>query len=89
MGRNKVFLSNANRKASRNKNIAIDRICKELQKFKKKKDFIEYCELIEVVERPKLSLTPPELEYTGRQTIIIRINGGDRKQEREIMLEGK
>ena len=83
----KGYLSNANRKASRNKNKAIDQICKELQKLKKKKDLLEYHELFEVVQGPISSEESPELKYTGRQTIVIRINGGDRNQERKLMLE--
>lgn len=90
----KVSLSNANRKANRNKNKTLDWLCQEILKLKKGKNEIEYLYLFEVVDneievKPFGTTYPPELRYTGRQTIIIRINGGDRNQERKLILEGK
>lgn len=83
----KFILSNQNRIASRRKNEAIDMLCERLQRLKKRKDVIEFTQLLETRQ---VWLTGreaiPELEYTGAETIIIRINGGDRVQERKIML---
>ena len=43
-------------------------------------------QLMEIVpEYPKGNGYPPDFKDTGRESIIIRIGGGDRKQERALI----
>lgn len=125
----RVYLSNGNRKATRNKNKTLDEICSYIQKLKKQKRPVEYVhmrgyrdpahsegrefwmqvqankgkarsvveEFAELVDTGSNSRGDLPEEYEGglkrffeheqSETIVIRINGGARKQERKIMLE--
>ena len=67
----------------------IDGLIKDLKTLKKGKDLIDWSRLYEIVDIPAANGMPRELKHTGAQTIIIRINGGDRKQEREFVNDNK
>jgi hypothetical protein len=69
----------------------IDNLTKDLKALKKnKKNLITWHHFLEVSSIPTAGYgMPAGLKHTGAQTYIIRINGGDRKQEREFINSGK